>query len=834
MPTRETVRAVMRGAFGANRGRTTVATLAIALGVALGFAIQTVNRTALAEFTSGMATLSGTADLMVRGPSDGFDETVYAAISGLDAIAIASPVVDVEARLPGRDDTLRVVGVDAFRAAAVTPAIVGRADDALDLLRGDRIFLSPAAQEWLDERIGGRIDIPTGNGVAAFTVAGTLPASGGQRIAGIDIAAAQDAFGRAGRLSRIDLRLVPGANVDAARAAIAAHLPPGVTVEHPGDGARLAERMTRAYRVNLDVLSLVALFTGSLLVFSTQTLSIARRRTQLALLRTLGLPRRMLVALLVAEGALVGAIGAGLGLVAGYALASAILRVFGADLGSGFFRGEAPSLAVSTGDALLVGALGIVAALAGAWLPAREAARASPAAAIRAGDGDTPFTRLGSPWPGAACLIASLFVVALPPVGGLPVFGYAAIALMLIGTLLLLPRIARALLARVPTPARPAGALALASLRAAPGQAIVSLAAIVAAVALAVSMAIMVASFRQSLSDWLERMLPADLYVRAGGTTGTDWLGPDDQRALAALPGVRRVEFLRATRILVRAGEAPVTLLARDLDGDSMAERLPLVTDAVAVTDPAAPAVWVSEAFADRYGASPGKRIELPIAGRLAPFTVAGVWRDYARQNGAVIVARDDYRRLAGDDRVGDAALWLTPGASAAAVRAAIDARFGSDRLAIDTPGGMRATSLAVFDRTFAVTYVLEAVAIAIGLVGLSASFGALALARRREFGVLRHLGMTRSQVGAMLGAEGLVVSAVGLAIGLALGAALSLVLIHVVNRQSFGWSMDLHVPWTELAAFAATLLAASAFTAHASARRATGGEPVLAVKDDW
>jgi putative ABC transport system permease protein len=150
------------------------------------------------------------------------------------------------------------------------------------------------------------------------------------------------------------------------------------------------------------------------------------------------------------------------------------------------------------------------------------------------------------------------------------------------------------------------------------------------------------------------------------------------------------------------------------------------------------------------------------------------------------------------------------------------------------TPGELREVSLAIFDRTFAVTYALEAVAIAIGLVGLSASFGALALARRREFGVLRHLGMTRRQIGAMLASEGAMVSAVGLVVGLALGGAISVILVHVVNRQSFRWSMDLHLPAGQLAAFCATLLAFATITALASARRATAGDAVLAVKEDW
>ncbi|MBK6396176.1 MAG: FtsX-like permease family protein [Betaproteobacteria bacterium] len=826
--------AVMQGAFGANSGRTAIATLAIALGVALGFAIRTVNQSAVDEFTAGVATLSGNADLVVRGPGDGFDESVYPTIARLGAVAVASPVVEVDARLPGRDESLRLSGIDVFRAAAVTPALVGRGGTALDLLRPDRVFLSPAALARLGLASGDELVVQAGTTVLTFVVGGSIEASAGQLAGAVDIAAAQDAFGRTGRLSRVDVRLRPGADVDAARAAIASVLPAGVSVARPSDAADMAARMTRAYRVNLDVLALVALFTGSLLVFSTQALSVVRRRTQFALLRTLGLPRRRLAGVLLAEGALVGAAGSVIGIAAGYALASMLLRAFGADLGAGFFRGEAPAPSFSLLSALAFVALGIAAAAAGAWLPAIEAARASPAAALKAGDDEAMFGRLASPVPGIACLGFALAIVWLPPVGGLPMFGYAAIALMLVGTLLLLPRITRAILSRVLHPRSTGAALALDSLRAAPGQATVSLAAIVAAVALAVSMAIMVASFRESLADWLDRVLPADVYVRSGGATGSAWLAPEDQRALASLPGVRHAEFLRATRLQASDGDPPVTLLARDIDRAQAAQRLPVVGETTdAFREGTAPA-WVSEAYADRYRVAPGTTIRLPIAGRNAEFTVAGVWRDYARQTGAVIVERTVYARLAGDDRVNDAALWLAPDATPGRVRDAIDAHFGRDRVTIATPGEIRAISLAVFDRTFAVTYALEAVAIAIGLVGLSASFGALALARRREFGVLRHLGMTRRQIGAMLAAEGAIVSAVGLAVGLALGGAISVILVHVVNRQSFRWSMDLHLPAAQLAAFCVAMLTLATVTALASARRATAGDTVMAVKEDW
>jgi putative ABC transport system permease protein len=828
------VRAVTRGAFGANRGRTLIATLAIALGVALGFAIQTVNRSAIAEFTQGVSTLSGAADLVVRGGADGFDEAIYATIAREGSVAVASPVVEVDARLPGRDETLRMLGVDAFRAAAVTPALVGQGAASLDLLSDDRVFLSPSALAWLGVAVGATIEVQAGTALMPLVVAGTLDAPAGQRLGVIDIAAAQDRLGRLGRISRVDLRVRPGADVERVRASIAALLPAGTSVSRPEDTAAMASRMTRAYRVNLNVLALVALFTGSLLVFSTQALSVVRRRTQLALLRTLGLARRSLVGLLLVEGVAIGATGALLGLAAGYALAAALLRMFGADLGAGFFRGDAPALAFSPADAGWFGGLGVVAAVAGALLPALDAARASPAAALKAGDDESAFRAIGSPAPGVACLVVAAAIVALPPIGGLPVFGYAAIALMLIGTLLLLPRLARALLVRVPTPRAPATVLALDSLRAAPGQATVSLAAIVAAVALAVSMAIMVASFRDSLAAWLDRVLPADAYLRSGGATSSGWLEPDEQRAITGLPQVRRAEFMRVVRVVVRGDEPPVTVLARDVDRASAGERIALVGDPVPVPAGGPPPAWISEAYADRFGAAPGATITLPIAGRATAFTVAGVWRDYARQTGAVIVERDVYATLSGDARVNDVAVWLAPGVSADALREAVERRFGADRLAFATTGEIRALSLAVFDRTFAVTYALEAVAIAIGLVGLSASFGALALARRREFGVLRHLGMTRREIGRMLVAEGAMVSAVGLVVGLALGGAISLILVHVVNRQSFRWSMDLHVPFAQLAAFSAALLALATVTALASARRATAGDTVAAVREDW
>jgi putative ABC transport system permease protein len=827
-------RSLLLAPLSQHKGRLALSVLAIALGVALGYAVQLINQAAINEFAAAVQTLSGEADLAVRGSRAGFDESLYPRLAKLPEVAVASPVLEVEARLPGRREPLKILGLDVFRAARIQPFLpTGEAGDRLDFLRPDRVFLSAAASEWLGLRKGDALSVQVGLRVLALQVAGVLGDGRGQRFAVVDIGAAQAIFLRASFLNRIDLRLRPGADPGRLAGRLRAEMPPGTLIERPDADLERSGALSRAYRVNLNVLALVALFTGGLLVFSAQALAVVRRRAQLALLRVLGMTRRALVAMLLAEAAVIGATGALAGIGLGHASAALVLQRFGAELGGGYFRGLAPSLVLDWPALALFFSLGVLAALLGSLAPALEAVRAEPAAALKAGDEERALRRLQPVWPGLAVLLAGAALTQAGPVRGLPFFGYGAIALLLIGTVMLMPRIAVLGFRVAPLLGPVAVRIGLAQLRGAPGQAGVSLAAIVASVSLMVSMAIMVASFRQSLDEWLERMLPADLYVRAGPGSDTAFLSPADQRTIAALPGARRVEFLRSQRLIVAPDRPPLALLARVVEAEGRVPPLLGAAHPLKPGDP--PAAWVSEVASDIYGWKPGAVIELPLGGRNARFTVAGIWRDYARQQGAVLIERYEYLRHTGDAYANDAALWLAPGADAASLAREIEARVaGGTNLEISGPGEIREISLETFDRTFAVTYALEAVAVVIGLFGLSSSFGALVLARRREFGVLRHIGMTRRQIGAMLAAQGLLVSALGLAVGLSLGWVISLVLIHVVNLQSFHWGMELHLPWRLMAEFVAVMLVLATFTAIASGRRAMSGETVRAVKEDW
>jgi putative ABC transport system permease protein len=750
-------------------------------------------------------------------------------------VAVASPVIEVDIRLGGRSERLRVLGVDVFRAALVQPQLAATTvADSLDALRQDTIFLSPSAANGLGVKEGDTIAVQTGRGEVRLRVAG-LTRADGTRFGLVDIAAAQATLDRLGRINRMDLRLRPGVDAEAFRRRLEAELPAGVLAERPEASVKRAATLSRAYRVNLNVLALVALFTGGLLVFSTQALAVVRRRAQLALLRVLGLKGRGLIALVLAEGLVLGIVGAGLGLALGYALAQTVVDLVGADLGAGWFRGLRPALQVDAAWALVFFALGVAVALLGSLAPALEAARTRTAAALKAGDEERVFERLQPVWPGLAVIAGGALLTLAPPVDGLPLFGYAAIGLLLIGTIMLMPRFIVAALARLPPLRAVPAQLAVMQLRGAPGQSMLSLAAIVAAVSLLVSMAIMVASFRQSLDEWLEHVLPADLYVRTSVSGDAAFLTPGDQALLARLPGVRRADFARVQQLLLAPETPPVTLFAGAIDAADPGRRLPLVSGFVVPSAGQPPPIWVSEAMVDVYGFTLGAVVSLPIGGRSERFTVAGIWRDYIRQHGAVLIHGELYARLTGDRTANDAALWLEPGVDPAQVRTALRAALAAgDALDVDEPGEIRRRSMQAFDRTFAITYVLELVALVIGLTGLSSSFGALVLARRREFGMLRHVGMTRRQIAAMLATEGFAVSGLGLAVGLALGWVISLILIHVVNRQSFHWSMDLAVPWGTLAAFGAVMLIAASLTATASARAAMTDDAARAVKDDW
>jgi putative ABC transport system permease protein len=833
--------------------RNAAAVVAVMLGVALAFSVHLINASALDEFSNAARSVGGQPDLEVKSAQGLFDEAVFARLATHPQVAAASPVLALDSyalSASGNKVALRVLGVDALVVARVAPAlmpVLAEGQDRLAIFAPGTVFLNAAASQ----RLGQTLQIQSVLQLKAVTVAGRIGA-GGAPLAVMDLGAAQDLFERQGRLTRIDLRLQPGTNATALVRELqgAPDWPTALTLAEPSDAGAQVSHLSKAYRVNLTVLALIALFTGAFLVFSVLSLSVAKRAQQFALLGVLGLSGRHRLALVLWESLALGMVGSAAGIALGTVLAMLALRLVGGDLGGGFFAGVAPALQWHGTAAGVYGALGVAAALVGGWWPARQAQQLPPAQTLK-GLGSA-LAQQHTPGLSLILIAAGVILAWAPPVFGMPLAAYVAVALLLVGGITALPKLIGWLLdALAPWVARRTlPLLAVERARRQRETAAVAVSGVVASLSLAVALTVMVASFRDSVIQWLDRVLPADVYVRSASSAGagdTVFFSPAFVNAARALAGVQRLETQRQISLRLTPEQPPVLLIARPLPDP--ARRLPLVGSALPVP-PGHIGIYVSEALVDLHGAALGqvfKPLDAPFRALalvqqapIAPFFVAGIWRDYARQTGAIALDQTVFEQLTGDQRANDLALWLNESTDSSTLQQALRdlADAGSpgagQLLELASAGQIRATSLKIFDRSFAVTYWLQAVAIGIGLFGVAASFSAQVLSRRKEFGLLVHLGLTKRQILTVVALEGAAWTTLGALAGLGLGLAVSVVLVHVVNPQSFHWTMDLMLPWARLLGLCLGVVLAGTVTAWLAGRAAAGRDAVLAVKEDW
>jgi putative ABC transport system permease protein len=834
-----------RREWRAHPWRYAVIVLALAMGVALAWSVHLINASALAEFSSAVRTTQGEPDASLRAPSGGVPDAWLDAVAADPAVQHAMGVVALEtyARVgSAKPNAVQVLGIDALLAPPLAPALLARVStqpqdtsNPMAMLDPTRAFLNTAARDALKVRDGDTLLLQSGAQWLPFAVSGDV-AAGGAPLVVLDIAAAQSGFGYAGRLSRVDVRFKPGANTRSVQVA----LPPGAQWTTADDSTQRVSNLSRAYRVNLMVLALVALLVGAFMAYSVVALAVAQRTPTLALLGVLGLTAAERQRLVLRECAWLGLAGSVLGLLMGTGMAAWVLQRLGGDLGSGFFVGLAPPLQFQPWAAVGMGLLGVAAALVGGWLPAREAQRLQPAHALKGLGSATARAVQG--WPAVALLALGAGLALLPPVAGVPVAAYASITALLLGGVLLVPWVVDGLLRWLPTPRAAVPLLAMRRATFHRHTAMAVVAGIVASLALSVALTVMVASFRTSVAQWLDQVLPADMYLRTASSAAMGdqaWLSADFEARVAQLPGVRRVEAGRMRAMQLAPDRPPVALQLRRLMKDGgPSSRLPMVSPPLPPT-PGELGVYVSEAVVAMYGAAPGTNLTLPLTTVRGNTTVTvrvlGVWRDFARQFGAVAMDLDAYRDLTGDTRLNDLSMWLQDGVQVDAVQRDIRSLVG-DAAALDfvTTADLRALSLTIFDRSFVVTRYLQMVAIAIGLVGIAAGLSAQVLARRKEFGLLSHLGLRRRDVLRLVALESLAWLVAGVLSGVVLGLAMGYVLVHVVNPQSFHWTMDLVLPWPRIALLALGVVASGVITAYISARMVVSGDVVRAVKEDW
>ena len=844
--------------------RTLSVVITIALGVALALGVHLINHSALSAFAQASNTAQGEPDWQVYSRSEQpipFD--IWNQLSQQREISAMAPAVSQTIRMRGTTPDepvipLQLIGMDTVAQASFNPTRLPQnfpQTDRLAVFAPDSVYLNEAAlkrwteppatievwtnQQWLRLHVRGRVDQP------------------GPPTAVMDIAAAQAVLGLQDALHRIDLRVAPELTQQSAAALQQRwRLPPELVLQAPAQRGNQLARMTQAYRVNLTVLALVALFTGTFLVFAALSLSITKRLSQFALLGILGLSRRERMQLVLSEAAVLGLLGSALGVVLAAGLATVALRTLGGDLGSGFFSGERTLLQWDLTATGVFMALGLIATLLGAWWPAQRAANLQPALAIKGlsvHQATRPHRQVVT---GLVVLLSAAVLCQLDPIADMPLGAYVGIALLLLGALITLPPSVSWLLAQTPQRwlSRHLPLLAISRAQRMPHTGATAISGIVASLALAVALTVMVGSFRFSVSQWLDTVLPADVYLRTSAPGGNDVTPVFDAALvdqLRTLPGVSGVRGQRITEIILDPNLAPVTLLARELPRgpDGHPSDTPLVdtvVDLAALTTATSYPVWISEALRDRLALRLGDAIP-SLATALPGQTprVAGIWRDYARQSGSLVMAHTDYVAQTGDARFTDLGLTFTDdqrrnadqSAVIADIRAAVTAAAGeaiAADLSITQSMQIRAASLTIFDRSFAITRWLQLVAIGIGLFGVASSFSAQVLSRQREFGMLMHLGYTRGQLSAMVTAEGFIWSLIGGLVGAALGLVVSAVLVFVVNPQSFHWTMDWQIPWGDVALMVLAVMASGTGTCWLIARQTLRQSMVQSVKQDW
>ncbi len=798
-------------------------------------AIQIANESATKSFAAGVDMVAGKAHVEVRG---NVDEQLWPLIERLPGVAGVTGIVEGLATLPGKPgEYLRLIGIDVISGAEFrTFELSGDA-----ATNGERWLTTPGGVAVTREfsarnglAVGAEFPVVVDGRtvrlvVLAIVEDGELPVSD-SRLALMDIGWAQEVFRRAGRVSSLQIRLRDPLRVGEAVAAIAP-LAKGLSVGPPRQRSEQLGKMLAAFQLNLTALSMVSLLVAVFLVFNTVSTSVARRRTEIGIIRALGVTRLGVRLIYLGEALLYAVPGVLLGGVLGVGLARFLTGAVEQTVTALYALVNVERLWLNPSQFALAAAYGVAAALVGAWGPAAEASRVEPVAALRGVAGAVREELHVRRWwlGGALCLLAAAAAAGGALGKGPAWLAFAAAFLVLAGFSLLSPvliPVVRFVARTVPwLPLR----LAAERLRRSMRRNAVTVSALAAAVAMLVALIVMVFSFRSSLDAWIGRGIVADFFIApaANESFGLNSFLPDEAVAwLRARPEAEGVDtFFEQSvdgdfTLAVVDGRYRDNLSFRGTDGHAAMARV-FAGEAVAVTEP----------YARRYGLG-AVALETP-AGRVE-FPVAGVYADYSRDRGMVLMGATAYARLWGKHGALSAAVYLHPGADGAALEREFRAAFAdAGQFSVNTSRALREKILLVFDQTFAVTEVLRTVAVIVAIVGVFLTMTALVVERRRELALLRALGGTAQFVGQVVLCEAALLGLSAAVLGIASGLPLAMVLTWVVNPAFFGWTIAFSVPVATLAAIPFWLTAVAVLAAWWPARIARSVEIAEALRGE-
>ena len=823
-----------------------LAVVGIALGVAVVVAVDLATDSAQRAFALSSDAVFGRATHQVVAGSEGIADSVYVRLR-VQAGVQAAPIVDVRATVssPAARRAVRLLGVDPFAEAPFRPYLdaSSRAVDLSVLLtRPGAVLLTEATAGALGVSAGDSIDVLARSVQHRAWVAGLLRPSDDlsrRALADVvlaDISVAQELSGRTARLDRIDLRIV---DREAVVVQQVREIAQGAEVVTTAARSQQAAGMTRAFELNLTAFALITLVFGALLIYDTMTFSVVQRRELIGLQRAIGVTRREVLVLFLGEAFLIGIVATALGLLLGTALGSALVRLVVRTINDLYFAVSVAGVTLSPRSLMKGVALGLGATVLASLPPVLEATSTQPRQALARSVLESAARRgvRRAAAGGAALLLLGVVLVLAP--GRSIVVSFAALFAIVLGAALLAP-LGTVLLMRVVRPLAAVGfgrmgSMAVRGVAATLSRTGPAVAALMVAVAVGAAVATMVTSFRASVERWLDASIQADLYVSApsGGGRGGGTLSPRVIASLAAAGGLDGMTTYHEVDLAWNGGE--LRTVAVDLYDRQRASFTFLDGDTAAIWPAfAAGGLLVSESFAWRNHVEAGASVTLVTQRGERPFRVAAVLRDYASEFGVVFMDRATYDRHWSDAGVSSLALWLARDVDADSLAAALRSTVGAgDDLVFRSTRGLHQATLVVFDRTFAITNVLRALALTVAFVGVLSSLMALQLERVREFGVLRATGLTPVQVGALVtGQTGLLGLAAGL-LALPVSVALAWLLIHVVNRRSFGWTIDMQIDTGGMLQALALALIAALLAGVFPAYRMSRTPPAAALREE-
>ncbi len=810
----------------------------LALGVGVFLSIRLANKAAVSGFTMFTDSIAGESDFILRAPVGDLPTTLLPEIrDALDPLPVGIyPITETTAAKSAEPEAglYRLVGVDlvSLNNAIYLDGTAEKADTSqpagqpadLELGSPRKVLIGETMATAESLSVGSVLSVIVDDRAVELEVAGVLlnnpvRAEIPDNLILFDLRGLQKLIGEPDSISRIELKIPPGAshrdilletqtrlsNIAASR----------FEVDTPGDRESSAEQMTAAFRLNLTILSTLALIVGVYLIFQALEASVVKRRPEIAILRSLGVEPWRIQRAWLFESLIIGIIGSALGILLGYGMAQLAVGSIALTVNTLYFENTTTAAKLDSSEALFAFLFGLGSSFVAGAIPAREAAATPPAQSLRTGVRSFGLPILRKPLVGGVFVVAAVVCSQLPPLQGegelkIPLGGYVGAMLWLLGLSilagLLFPLVRRILFAaaRVNAPLK----YAASQFRSPGGRHRLTAAGLLVAVGMAAGMAILVASFEHTLTGWIKQILKADLYVSTAGATNIandNQISPEAWRAIQERPEVEGVDIIRRQFIRIDGKE---TWLGGAVYNQKSDRRLRLIwVDEPTASNPeslkedradGAIPIWISETFGRRFSVGMNDTIALPIPGFEVTGSVQGIYADYGNERGTVLVHRDRYVKWFNDETVSSVAVYLNPGVDPEKAKLEFEQQFPN--LVVRTNERLRNESLAIFHRTFSVTYALEAIAIFVAVAGLGMALAGLLIDRKSELTTLKEIGFNRRQIATATLWEGLGLGIVGTLGGIILSLALGHLLIFVINRQSFGWTLDYRIPLVTLA----------------------------------